>query len=79
VWDLLSPVAFYADSFRVSFVYNRFSKPINRRLTEAAKAREPLDDARTLQDAWDRTLLMRVPVLAVSMIAQCVALVWTLA
>ena len=61
------------------FIYNRFSKPINRRLTEAAKAREPLDNARALQNAWDRTLLMRVPVLAVSMIAQCVPWLSTLA
>lgn len=61
------------------FIYNRFSKPINRLLTEAAKTREPLDDARALQDAWDRTLLMRVPLLAVSMIAQCVALLSALA
>jgi hypothetical protein len=61
------------------FIYNRFSKPINRRLTEAAKARKPLDSARALQQAWDRTLLLRVPLLGVSMIAQCVALLSTLA
>lgn len=56
------------------FIYNRFSKPINHRLTEAAKMREPLDNARGLQDAWDRTLLVRVPLLAVAMIVQCVVL-----
>jgi hypothetical protein len=61
------------------FIYNRFSKPINRRLTEAAKARKPLDSARALQQAWDRTLLLRVPLLGVSMIAQSVALLSTLA
>jgi Domain of unknown function (DUF1772) len=61
------------------FIYNRFSKPINRSLTEAAKRKEPLDNARALQHAWDRTLLVRVPLLAVSMIAQCVALLSTLA
>jgi Domain of unknown function (DUF1772) len=56
------------------FIYGRFSKPINRRLTAAAKTREPLDNAGALQHDWDRTLLMRVPLLAASMIAQCVAL-----
>jgi hypothetical protein len=59
--------------------YDRFSKPINRLQTEAAKTRRQLDNARLLQHAWDRFLLMRVPLLAVSMLAQCVALLSTLA
>jgi hypothetical protein len=32
------------------------------------------DNARTLQASWDRSLMTRVPLLAVSMLAQFVAL-----
>jgi hypothetical protein len=60
-------------------IYDRFSKPINRLQTEAAKTKKQLDNAGGLQHAWDRTLLMRVPLLALSMLAQCVALLSTLA
>jgi hypothetical protein len=59
--------------------YDRFSKPINRLQTEAAKTRKQLDNARVLQQAWDRSLLMRVPLLTLSMLAQCFALLSTLA
>jgi hypothetical protein len=59
--------------------YGRFSKPINRLQTEAAKAGKRLDNARVLQDAWDRSLLIRVPLVAVSMFAQCLPLLSTLA
>ena len=55
-------------------IYERFSKPINRIQTEAAKTGGSLDNARVLQASWDRSLMMRVPLLAVSMLAQCVAL-----
>ena len=55
-------------------IYDRFSKPINRLQTEAAKTGARLDSARVLQASWDRSLTMRVPLLAVSMLAQCVAL-----
>jgi len=55
-------------------IYERFSKPINRIQTEAAKTGGRLDNARVLQASWDRSLMMRVPLLAVSMLAQCVAL-----
>jgi hypothetical protein len=58
-------------------VYDRFSKPINRLQTEAATTRRSLDNARVLQASWDRSLLMRVPLLAVSMLAQFVALLGT--
>jgi hypothetical protein len=58
-------------------VYERFSKPINRLQTEAAKTGGRLDNARELQASWDRSLLMRVPLLAVSMLAQFVALLTT--
>jgi hypothetical protein len=55
-------------------IYDRLSKPINRLQTEAAKTGGRLDSARALQASWDRSLKMRVPLLAVSMLAQCVAL-----
>jgi hypothetical protein len=59
-------------------VYNRFSKPINRLQTAAAKTGGRLDGARVLQTSWDRSLTMRVPLLALSMLAQCVALLATM-
>jgi hypothetical protein len=59
--------------------YDRFSKPINRLQTEAAKTRKQLDNGRVLQQAWDRSLRMRVPLLTLSMFAQCFALLSTLA
>jgi hypothetical protein len=55
-------------------IYDRFSKPINRLQTEAATTRRSLDNAGVLQASWDRSLVMRVPLLAVSMIAQLFAL-----
>jgi hypothetical protein len=58
-------------------IYDRLSKPINRLQTEAAKTGGRLDSARALQASWDRSLMMRVPLLAVSMLAQCVALLAT--
>ncbi len=54
--------------------YNRLSKPINRLQTEAAKSGRNLDTGRELQAAWDRSLAIRVPLLLVSLLAQCVAL-----
>ena len=59
-------------------IYNRFSKPINRLQTAAAKTGGRLDGARVLQASWDRSLTMRVPLLAVSMLAQCGALLATM-
>jgi drug/metabolite transporter (DMT)-like permease len=58
-------------------IYERFSKPINRLQTEAAKTGTRLEDARVLQASWDRSLVIRVPLLAVSMLAQFVALLRT--
>ena len=58
-------------------MYDRFSKSINRLQTQAAKTGRSLDNARMLQASWDRSLLMRVPLLAVSMLAQLVALLLT--
>lgn len=55
-------------------VYGHFSKPINRLQTEAAKRGVMLDNPRALQASWDRSLFMRVPLLALSMVAQFAAL-----
>ena len=55
-------------------VYNRLSKPVNRLQTEAAKSGQSLDNGRELQAAWNRSLLIRVPLLLTSMLAQCLAL-----
>src|SRR5215831_7527384 len=54
-------------------IYGRFSKPINRLQTEAAKAGENLSNGRKLQASWDRLLMIRVPLLVVSLLAQCLA------
>lgn len=54
--------------------YLRLSKPINRIQTEAAKTGQILDNGRELQASWDRSLIIRVPLLAVSLLAQCLAL-----
>ena len=54
--------------------YARMSKPINRIQTEAAKAGKSLDNGRELQASWDRSLNIRVPLLVLSLLAQCLAL-----
>ena len=55
-------------------IYNRLSKPINRLQTEAAKTGERLNNGRELQASWDRVLLIRLPLLVVSLLAQCLVL-----
>ena len=55
-------------------IYARVSKPINRLQTEAAKTGRRLDNGRELQASWDRVLLIRVPLLVVSLLAQCLVL-----
>jgi hypothetical protein len=55
--------------------YGRLSKPINQIQTEAAKIGKNLENGRELQASWDRSLVIRVPLLAVSMLAQCIVLV----
>jgi hypothetical protein len=55
-------------------VYARLSKPINRLQTEAAKKGESLNNGRELQASWDRSLIIRVPLLVVSLLAQCLGL-----
>jgi nucleoside-diphosphate-sugar epimerase len=44
------------------------------RLSEAAKNGESLDNGRELQASWDRSLIIRVPLLVVSLLAQCLVL-----
>jgi hypothetical protein len=46
-------------------VYIRMSAPINRVQTEAAKAGKRLDDGRALQAVWDRSVMVRVPLLVI--------------
>ena len=55
-------------------LYNLLSKPMNRIQTEAAKSGKTLDNARELQASWDRVLFIRVPLLVVSLLAQCLVL-----
>jgi Domain of unknown function (DUF1772) len=54
--------------------YARWSKPINQIQTAAAKKGASLDNGRELQASWDRSLNIRVPLLVVSLLAQCLAL-----
>jgi len=55
-------------------VYARLSKPIDRLQTEAARTGERLNNARELQASWDRSVMIRVPLLVVSQLAQCLVL-----
>ena len=59
--------------------YNLLSTPINRIQTEAAKTSKRLDNARELQASWDRVLWIRVPLLVMSLLAQCLVLLVALA
>ena len=55
-------------------IYNLLSKPINRLQTEAARTGKGLNNGRELQASWDRTVMIRVSLLVVSLLAQCLAL-----
>ena len=55
-------------------IYNLVSKPINRLQTEAAKTGGALDNARELQASWDRSVMIRTPLIVASLLAQCLAL-----
>ena len=55
-------------------LYNLLSKPMNKIQTEAAKTGQRLDNGRELQASWDRVLWIRVPLLVVSLLAQCLVL-----
>lgn len=56
------------------FIYNRLSKPINRLQTGAAKTGGVLEHARELQASWDRSVMIRTPLLIASLLAQWSAL-----
>src|SRR5262252_6971381 len=58
--------------------YLRLSKPITKIQTEAAKHGESLNNDRELQASWDRSLIIRVPPLVVSPLAQCASYCWSL-
>jgi hypothetical protein len=58
-------------------IYNRLSKPINRLQTEAAKTGRRLDKALELQASWDRSVMIRTPLLVASLLTQCLALLAT--
>jgi len=58
-------------------IYGWLSKPINRLQTEAAKTGRRLDNARELQASWDRSVMIRIPLLVASLLAQCLALLAT--
>jgi hypothetical protein len=52
--------------------YIRFAKPINRVQIEAAQNGQSLINGRKLQAAWNRLLLVRVPLQTASLLAQCI-------
>ena len=58
-------------------IYNRLSKPINRLQTEAAKTGRTIVNARELQGSWDRSVMIRVPLLVASLLAQYLAVLPT--
>lgn len=58
-------------------IYNGLSKPINRLQTESARTGKTLDNARELQASWDRSVMIRIPLLVASLLAQCLALLGT--
>ncbi len=57
-----------------TIAYALLSKPINQIQTEAAKNGKSLDNSRELQASWDRSLIIRVPLLVASLLAQCLVL-----
>jgi hypothetical protein len=58
-------------------IYDLLSKPINRLQTEAAKTGGRLENARELQASWDRSVMIRIPLLVASLLAQFLALLGT--
>ncbi len=58
--------------------YSRLSKPTNRIQTEAAKTAMALNNSRELQAAWDESLIIRVPLLVIPLLAQCLVLLLAL-
>jgi hypothetical protein len=55
-------------------LYTQVSAPINRQLTAAADARQPLPNGRVLQAKWDRIINARAMLQGLALAAMCVAL-----
>jgi hypothetical protein len=55
-------------------IYLRISAPINRVLTAAADRHETPADVRSLQDRWDRVIVLRAALQAVAIVGLCVSL-----
>ena len=55
-------------------LYTQVSAPINRQLTAAADARQPLPNGRVLQAKWDRIINARATLQGLALAAICVAL-----
>jgi hypothetical protein len=55
-------------------LYTQVSAPINRQLTAAADARQPLPNGRVLQAKWDRIINARATLQGLALAAMCVAL-----
>jgi hypothetical protein len=55
-------------------LYARVSAPINRQLTAASDADQPLPNGRALQAKWDRIIGARAVLQGVAVAALCVAL-----
>ena len=68
-----SGVAFGAQALWLA-VYGRVSVPVNRQLTEAARAGRVPPDTRQLQGRWDRAIGIRLPLQVVAVVALCTAL-----
>ncbi|OBF30068.1 DUF1772 domain-containing protein [Mycobacterium sp. ACS1612] len=56
-------------------LYTRVSAPINRRLTAASDAGQPLPDGRALQAKWDRVIDARAVLQGLAVAALCLVLV----
>jgi Domain of unknown function (DUF1772) len=55
-------------------LYTQVSAPINRQLTAAADARQPLPNGRALQAKWDSIIAPRAMLQGLALAALCVAL-----
>jgi hypothetical protein len=55
-------------------LYTHVSAPINRQLTAAADADQPLPNARVLQAKWDQVIGARATLQGLALAALCVAL-----
>ena len=56
-------------------LYTQVSAPINRQLTAAADARQPLPNGRVLQAKWDRIIGARATLQGLAVTALCLVLV----